>query len=137
MKRRYVIQAHSAKRAGLHYDFRVEWDGELKTYHKKRPSSNEPHGTPAPTVLRSWCIPKARLPWFNEKLLAIPVEDHPIEYISFEGTIEDGYGAGEVKIVASGECYVRTDRGTVTVELKRGTYKLIPFKKNYLITRVG
>ncbi|TAJ53853.1 MAG: ATP-dependent DNA ligase, partial [Brevundimonas sp.] len=92
----YLIQRHAATR--LHYDFRIEHDG----------------------VLKSWAVTKAPSRDPAVKRLAVEVEDHPLDYGSFEGTIPSGnYGAGTVQLWDRGEW--EPQEPDVEAALKRGS----------------
>jgi len=116
---RFVVQKHKATR--LHYDLRLELDG----------------------VLKSWAVPKGPPTEPKIRRLAVAVEDHPVDYISFEGTIPKGeYGAGTVEIWDKGTFELK-ERGDKVMSLvlhgKRlhGDYRLVNFKENnWLIFKV-
>jgi bifunctional non-homologous end joining protein LigD len=119
----FVVQRHDATR--LHYDFRLEIGG----------------------ALASWAVPKGVPLEPGQQHLAVHVEDHPLEYATFEGEIPKGnYGAGTVEIWDSGtyELVERKRNGGLTVRLHgkklKGVWALVPAKlsgdeKNWLIIR--
>ena len=119
----FVVQRHDARR--LHYDFRLERDG----------------------ALASWAVPKGVPLEPGQQHLAVHVEDHPLEYATFEGEIPKGqYGAGSVEIWDRGtyELLEEKKNGGLTVRLHGerldGTWALVPAKlsgdeKNWLIIR--
>ncbi|HEU6447233.1 MAG TPA: non-homologous end-joining DNA ligase [Verrucomicrobiae bacterium] len=124
---RFVIQKHAATR--LHYDFRLEMNG----------------------VLKSWAVPRGIPTVRGEKHLAVQVEDHPRSYVDFEGTIPKGqYGGGTVMVWDHGTFSTDTkspskelDSGklhfTLAGKKLRGDWHLTRMrdKKNWLLIKSG
>jgi len=109
-KRAFVIHFHKARNE--HYDLRLEING----------------------VLKSWAVPKEPPKTKGIKRLAIAVEDHPLDYADFEGTIPEGnYGAGKVEIWDKGE-FALIKKNAKEIEFKlqgkkmKGTFVLIKTK---------
>lgn len=116
---KFVVQKHSART--LHYDFRLEVEG----------------------VLKSWAVPKG--PSMNpaERRLAVPTEDHPLDYAGFEGTIPEGqYGAGSVMVWDRGAYRNITSGGIPMAEaLEKGHLAVWldgqKLKGGFALTRTG
>ena len=115
---RFVVQQHHATR--LHYDFRLEMEG----------------------VLKSWAVPKGLPTESGIRRLAVQVEDHPVSYIDFEGVIAEGtYGAGKVEIWDKGEYELRQKEPhmltfTLHGDKLQGEYALVyTSAKNWLLLK--
>jgi DNA ligase D-like protein (predicted 3'-phosphoesterase) len=118
----FVIQKHDA--SSLHYDFRLEVDG----------------------VLKSWAVPKGPSTDPREKRLATPTEDHPLEYADFEGVIPEGqYGAGTVIVWDTGpyeNITTRDERRVSTSDAIASGHLLVrlhgeKLKGGYVLQRMG
>jgi DNA ligase D-like protein (predicted 3'-phosphoesterase) len=119
---RFVIQQHDA--TSMHWDFRLEAAG----------------------VLKSWAVPKGPSTDPKEKRLAMPTEDHPLEYAEFEGVIPEGqYGAGPVIVWDTGTYRNLTEKDgeDVSVEdaVDAGHVKVFldgeKVRGGYALTRIG
>ena len=119
-RKRFVVQEHEATR--LHWDFRLEIND----------------------ILKSWAVPKRPPIKPGVRRLAIEVEDHDLNHLSFEGTIPEGqYGAGTVKIWDLGEFEIES-MNTVKIVIRlfgkkmKGRYALVKFRgenKNWLLIK--
>ena len=114
---RFVIQKHDA--SSLHYDFRLEAGG----------------------VLKSWAVPKGPSTDPREKRLAMPTEDHPLGYADFEGVIPEGeYGAGTVIVWDCGS-YRSLGEEPIEEALERGHAAVWlegeKLRGGYALTRIG
>jgi DNA ligase D-like protein (predicted 3'-phosphoesterase) len=120
----FVIQKHDA--SNLHYDFRLEISG----------------------VLKSWALPKKPSLNPKEKRLAIPTEDHSLQYADFEGNIPSGqYGAGQVVIWDKGsfqnlrkiDIKKSFQEGKIKINIKgkkiKGAFSLIKMDNNWLLIK--
>ena len=114
----FVIQKHAASH--LHYDFRLGWNG----------------------VLKSWAVAKGPSYYTGDKRLAVQVEDHPMEYGGFEGIIPQGqYGGGTVMVWDQGTWEPQADHTDVEDGLRKGSLKFIlhgtKMKGRWTLVRMG
>src|SRR6201987_2434397 len=114
----FVIQKHAASH--LHYDFRLGWNG----------------------VLKSWAVAKGPSYFTGDKRLAVQVEDHPIDYGGFEGIIPKGqYGGGTVMVWDQGTWEPQAGHTDVDAGLRTGSLKFIlhgtKMKGKWALIRMG
>lgn len=107
-QKRFVVQEHHAR--ALHYDFRLELGG----------------------VLKSWAIPKVPPKTTGIRRLAMQTEDHPVEYINFAGVIPEGnYGAGRVIIWDKGEFNLEKNKRDEIIFILKG----LKLKGRYILIK--
>ena len=119
---KFVIHQHKAK--NLHWDFRIQLDG----------------------VLKSWALPRGIPQDSRTKRLAVQTVDHPLAFADFEGNIKEGPGKGNVKIWDTGEFdLIKRDRSVVKFEAfgnkMKGEFALVNAKmggkkENWLFTKL-
>jgi len=119
VRHRFVVHEHNARRAGLHYDLRLEMSGVLKDWAFRKPPPLEP----------------------GVKRYGVQQEDHDLHWLDFEGEIKEGYGAGTMKIWDRGEYEVleMTPEKAVLVfygSKLKGKYVMLKFKDGWLFFKV-
>jgi|SRR3989338_4125481 len=134
---RFVVQKHQASH--LHYDFRLELSDNIFKVPARPPKPEARRRV----VLKSWVVPKNLPLQAGIKYLAVQTEDHPIDYLDFQGIIPQGnYGAGKVEIWDKGKFkLIEAKPHSLKFELKgkklNGNYVLFNLKgKNWLIFRI-
>ncbi len=119
MRHRFVVHEHHAKRAGLHYDLRLEMNG----------------------VLKDWAFRKELPTKKGVKRYGIQQPDHDLSWLDFEGEIKEGYGAGIMKIWDRGEYeLLKLEPGKMVLRFHgnklRGIYVLLKFKDGWLFFKI-
>src|SRR5215211_6801476 len=132
---RFVVHKYDA--TTLHYDFRLEAAGVLKSWAVPKGPSTNP---------KSWAVPKGPSTNPRDKRLAMPTEDNPLDYIDFEGLIPEGqYGAGPVIVWDAGTDRNRTELDGKPVPVERAVedghvtvwLKGRKLRGGYALTRIG
>jgi len=118
-KLRFVVHEHYAKKAGLHYDLRLESNG----------------------VLKDWAFRKAPPEDVGVKRFGLAQEDHDLSWLDFEGEIREGYGAGTMKIWDKGFYEVVNETNKFTIlrfygSRLKGLYMLMPFRNGWLFFKI-
>ncbi len=119
MGSRFVVHEHQAKRAGLHYDLRLEMGG----------------------VLKDWAFRKQPPTELGVKRFGVQQPDHDLSWLDFEGEIKEGYGAGVMRIWDRGEYEVlKADENRMVLRFHgsklKGRYVLMKFKNGWLFFKV-